>query len=276
MFGYRPKGGLLRLSRLLLIVLCGLLITQAEGLNEPRIFVKTRDLKDFRRIMLKFSMPVPFAQLPKPKFGTEPESGDFKILLQGIPAQRFFGPLDMNDKSGHPLRYAVTFPDSMSISIQGRTLPFERMTAAYVFSENCYIFDVFYSRPLESLYLEKSYSGPYLSASNNDMADDAVSSKTWWKYLIRALPLAAAAFVLMSVIGYLIYHYYSRQKPAVSRRDDKIHEVKTMLRNNAEKIKAGQDNPEQLINKIAKDKGISYDEAALLVKMSEGEQRVDG
>jgi len=257
--------------RLLLSVLCGLLLTQAEVLNEPRIFVKSHDLKDFRRIMLKFSMPVPFAQLPEPKFGTEPESGDFTILLQGIPARRFFGPLELNDKSGHPLRYAVTFPDSMSINLQGRTLPFERMTAAYVYSENCFIFDIFYSKPLESLYCEQSYSGPYLTASDNSMSDDAARSRSWRKYLVRALPLATAAFVLMSVIGYLIYRYYFQLKPATRRRDDKFHEVKTMLRNNAEKIKAGQDDPEQLINKIANDKGISYDEAALLVKMSEGE-----
>ncbi len=244
-------------------------IEDVEQHNEVRIFIKTHDRGDSRRIIWQFSNQIDNRDIPTPILQQTPSNGTFNITMQNIATCRFFGPLEFADQSGHPLQYTISFPDSFKIVLEGKTLPFSRVASCYLYEAHCIVFDIYYTKCSSSYWHNPDNFPPYNNTYATTIIEQPLSGvkKSKIYYLSRALPIAAVIFLFIMSLFLIIYHYLSKKNSIADNQNNKIQLAKEFLQINFAKIK--EKISEETIKKISIDKNISYDEASLLLNLIE-------
>jgi len=190
---------------------------------------------------------------------------------------KYLGSKKIKDPGSHPIEMSISFRDSTGLLLTGVTDKFYTVNTYYSFGSHRYIFDIFWKKPVETAFREKSLSGDYPGFSQMKMVDvnprqsgNAVqngvkrffssNSRIWVSVL-----LAFGFFSIMAVIILLVM--LRRSRYSLETQEKNSNAVKSDVRQKPVNAKSKEDEIWELADK----KGLSYDEAAIVVNISREE-----
>ena len=264
--------------RHLILSLClGILtlpLSSSPSPDNPRIFIKTQDMVNCRRILLQFTETVEVSEIRKPQIRSDPQAGVFEIILPDFNSARYFGLRRIAEKGVHPINLKVNSTGDEYLAIIGKALPYYSIEVSYAFNQDAYLFDIFWEKQPESAFFEYSVPGTTSDDQNVTPPEhQAISLRKYpWSFdqhtVTQALLIAAAVF-----IGLIILFVFLKLNRSASIRtypikgkDLKVLQSPVQVNNPAS---ATPQFDEAVIRSLSEKRGISYDEAALLILNAE-------
>lgn len=246
---------------ILITALC--LNAQQEGLpyeqqDSPRIYIRYEENFGTAKIIWQFSQAVDPESLPIPVIQQEPAAGQAVITLKNLAATSFFGPYKRSVGESYPLDYSISFPDSHQILMQVRTKPFQHLSCAYHYDTYSYVISLSY----------------VAGASGSEDTSLHGTKLSWRNYLVHlqyAVPLAA---VLLAVALLLLVLTRRSKRRKQLPPSEKHNTVATTMPPPTAATPPPVPPSEELIKKVVQEKKISYDEAALLLSLSQEDRDV--
>jgi len=268
-------------------------VLHAESLNgTDQVSLKTREFDSFRRILLTISKSVDIVDTNGrktiPELNFDLQAGEFEISLSPIDTIFFTGKTLRIEEGGiYPVRLSCVFPDAKTIIVRGKTVPFEKIIGYSIIGTNQYIYDIYKNLPLETDFLEKimlassehidsstrkqilepEYIGAFDTSSQSASGTIKTKGKGNFKkaFLISTFVILFGIFVFSILI--LMPRFSIIQKWFnIFRKDrigDELGEEDNILISNMSSAKK-----EQAIRRLMQEKGISYDEADIMVSIS--------
>jgi len=117
----------------------------AKDTSDSIIQLNTREYDNYRRFILEIPEQATNAKntFIRPEISANSAEGYFSILIQSENVQRYEGEKLRKSEGDIPVRFTITYPDSNTVKIDGKTIGFETITSYYVIDENKYIFDIY-------------------------------------------------------------------------------------------------------------------------------------
>ncbi|MCD6204667.1 MAG: hypothetical protein J7L22_03285 [Candidatus Marinimicrobia bacterium] len=258
------------------IILLGSSLGISRELYPNRIFVNTREFREFRRIYIQMPRSDQRQDIVQP-IAQFDQMGRFSIMINIGDTAKYLGSKKIKDPGSHPIEMSISFRDSTGLLLTGVTDKFYTVNTYYSFGSHRYIFDIFWKKPVETAFREKSLSGDYPGFSQMKMVDvnprqsgNAVqngvkrffssNSRIWVSVL-----LAFGFFSIMAVIILLVM--LRRSRYSLETQEKNSNAVKSDVRQKPVNAKSKEDEIWELADK----KGLSYDEAAIVVNISREE-----
>lgn len=228
-----------------------------EQAVNPRIFVKVEEHSDRTMLLLQFSQIMAPEQLPTPILEQHSATGEFAITLKNISGATFFGPTNQKIAEHIPIEYNVIVPDSTQIVLRGKTAPFQRVEYVYHYNKSCYMFEIWYL-PTEGKLGRTAWSSGAAS----------MGKRNYQSYVSQAVLIAAIVLIALG-----LYLVLSRgRKPAPAKQDQPLAPRPSPSTGVEAPSLSVTESNEEKIKQLAREKKISYDEAALLINLN-GEER---
>lgn len=291
LFGLKPLISLIILD--LFIFNVGL---PGESLNSSAAAsLKTGEFNSFRRIILTVSESIDIVEAGDrriiPELSFDSQTGEFEILLFPIDTGDFKGKTLLMEEGAYPIRLFCAFPDTKTIILKGKTIPFEKIIGYAIIGTNQFIFDIYKNLPLDTDFLKKtvfmnSDSGVNIGVFKPENIDnfDTINRKaesirkTTGRGLFKKAFLISLFVILFGILIFSIlifmprlsvviqkWLYILRKGESGAEPVDKSDLSRDAM-NSAKKQKA--------IRQLMQEKGISYDEADLLVSISKRRKNV--
>ena len=269
-------------------MVCGLGLIGQPGLSEnvpttSRIFVRSHDFENYRRIVVT-AAALDSDRVVIPKVEYNRHDGRFRILFQPTDARRYFGKPMLRDDGINPYWVNIRFPDSLSILLDGYVNQLETVVTYYSFSRARYIFDFYRKAPEEDAFLSQAQLDRMLRDDqrlfrNPPKALDFAQSRPDDRFLFglnlerfkMAMMIAGAAviFFCLLVIFVLIPRTLARRRLRKQGKHSskEAAESPRLSAPTTEPPAVAADESENQIRQLMTEKGISYDEAVLLISM---------
>ncbi|MFP4547685.1 MAG: hypothetical protein ACLFQM_06095 [Fidelibacterota bacterium] len=165
---------------ILLVIIFAATVTAQEQVN-----LLTREYPEYRRFILDipFNEGETYNSVIKPVISTMADSGEFSILITSQKARTFKGESLRKSEGNIPVRFTISYPDSNQILIQGKTIPFDKITSFYIIDENKYVFDIYeysvddnyYSNSVQLLNPEDQATKGAVSSEDTNLATSIVN-----------------------------------------------------------------------------------------------------
>jgi len=223
----------------------------------PRIFVRVEENSDRTLLLMQFSQIIAPEQLPTPILEQHPPAGEFVITLKNISGATFFGPTNQKVGERIPIEYSVHIPDSTQIILRGKTAPFQRLEYVYHYNKSCYMFEIYYFSV-----------GSKLGTAGRPAGIAPSGKRDYQSYARRAILIAAMFLIAIGL--YLVLGH--RRKPALTEKGQPPINRQLQMTPEVESNISNTESDEEKIKRLAREKKISYDEAALLITMSAEER----
>jgi len=269
---YSPNKN--RTNRFRLIVLITFIagtVLAGNGAQTGRYILKSRDLRSFRRLILTNPAHRDSSGFVIPRLTVNYPEGEFTITLSPVDTNLYYGARLIRDTDNQPLELTVNYPDSATILIVGRTDKLALIADYYAISANKFIFDLYRTQPSSSdlrsealsLFIADDYEFDSKAADEQPVAS---ASETYWLRTPRMiLALKIAGFFLLLVIILQIVRINRKQKkgthPKPARPGEPI--------NTGGIINTPPANDEDPVWTLAREQGISYDEAMIIMNMQQ-------
>jgi len=257
--------------------------------------LKTGEFNSFRRIILTVSENIDIVEAGDrriiPELCFDSQTGEFEILISPIDTGFFRGKTLLVEEGNYPVRLFCMFPDTKTIILKGKTIPFEKIIGYVIIGTNQFIFDIYKNLPPETDFLEKtvlmtSDSGINIGVfkpeniDNFDTINREVRSirKTTGRGLFKKAFLISVFVILFGILVFSILIFM----PGLSVVIQKWRYILRKGESGAESVdKSGMSRDamssakkQKAIRQLIQEKGISYDEADILVSISK--RRIDG
>ena len=248
----------------------------ARDSGHNRIYIATHEFREFRRIFIQYSIPNPPQAIVQPTLQID-KNGQFAILIQIPDSNRYFGPRILKDSGAHPVKIRVSFRDSTHMIITGVTDKYHEINAYYSFGKHRYIFDIFWNKPVQSAGYEKSITGDRPGFDQLKMVDagnaagQTSGSHNVENYLLGNSRIRTSVILALGLCAFGLVVGILLQMSKHRTPNTKNHKRKGPAGSAAQDNTAIQKSEEEKIWKIADKKGLSYDEAAIIVNMSKEE-----
>jgi len=285
LFGLKPFISLIILE--LFIFNAGL---PGESLNSSAgASLKTGEFNSFRRIMLTVSECSDIVETGArriiPELSFDSQTGEFEILVSPIDTGFFRGKKLLVEEGNYPVRLFCMFPDNKTIILKGKTIPFEKIIGYAIVGTNQFIFDIYKNLPPEmdfpeNMVLTGTDSGINIGVfkpeniDNFDTINREIGSirKTTGRGLFKKAFLISVFVILFGILVFSILIFMPglsiiiqrwlnilRRGESGAESADKS-DISRKTINSAKKQRA--------IRQLMQEKGISYDEADILVSIS--------
>lgn len=268
------KNKLIRTGRMTIFVLVFFLAgfcLAGNGSQSGHYILKSRDLRSFRRLVLTNPTNRDSAGFVIPQLAVNYAEGEFSITLAPVDTNLYYGARLIRDTDNQPLELTVNFPDSNTILIVGRTDKLALIADYYAVTANKFIFDLYRTRPTASdlrgealsLFITDESSPESKSGDNLPVASATTGS---WLTPRMVLALKIAGLFLLLFIIIQIFRANRKQKkntPPKSR--------KSAMENAASgTATAATQSPADAdpVWALAREKGISYDEAVIMMNVN--------
>lgn len=248
--------------------------------------LKTEEFNSFRRIILTVPESVDIVEAGDrriiPELSFDSQIGEFEILISPIDTGFFRGKKLLVEEGNYPIRLFCAFPDAKTIILKGKTIPFEKIIGYDIIGTNQFIFDIYKNLSPETDFLEKtvlmtSDSGiniGVLKPENIDKINREVGSnqKTTGRGLFKKAFLISVFVILFGILVFSILIFM----PELSVIIQKLLYILRKAENGAEsadKSDMSMDvmnsaKKQKAIRQLMQEKGVSYDEADILVSIS--------
>ncbi len=246
-----------------------------------KISLSTMEFGNYRRIILT-SPNRDTGYFVSPAIEEEPEEGEFTLDFSPVDSAAYVGKRLTREYGKMPIQLSVSFPDSQTLRISGKSLKFDKLVGYYQLGEERYIFDIYTEAPHESYFNETSISTGSLTGYTEDGRFKIVTGfpppgklvaagplgtreKFWQRLKISlvytlyvALTLALAALVMVAIQKYLpkfVNKVSWNSRPELKR---------------AHKAADTQAAPSKntMIDKLMRIHGLSYDEAMIRLALT--------
>lgn len=267
-------------------------VLEAEPVNSfGEVSLRTREFDSFRRIILTISRSVDTVAVNDkiiiPELNFNSQMGDFEIILSPIDTSFYVGKTLCIEEGAYPVRLLSVFPDSITVIIKGKTTPFEKIIGYNVIGTNQFIFDIYKNLPPQADFLEKTvminsesqdsntrrrileqentgvYDATYPEAGLTQRAEGKGHFKM--AFLISIFVILIVVFVSLILIFMpkfsVIKNWFSILRKG--RIGDELVEE-----DNIPKRKLSSKDKQVAIGRLMKKKGVSYDEADIMVNIS--------
>eukprot|EP01156_Anaeramoeba_ignava_P003157 Anaeramoba_ignava/a221031_43.p1 GENE.a221031_43~~a221031_43.p1 ORF type:complete len:327 (-),score=31.88 a221031_43:114-1094(-) len=126
----------------IIFVLTLLTITLADV---NKVTLNTREYENYRRFIIEIPKNATNQNntFVRPLISSEPDSGNFSVLIHSENVQKFEGERLRKSEGNIPVRFVVSYPDSNTIKIDGKSNEFDQITSYYIMDENKYVFDLY-------------------------------------------------------------------------------------------------------------------------------------
>jgi hypothetical protein len=242
--------------------------------DSPRIFITTQDMVNCRRILLQFSEPVEMSEIRKPQIRSDPQNGTFEFILPDFNSARYFGLHRIVEKGIHPLSINVNSTGKEYLAIIGNTLPYYSIETSYAFDQDAYLFDIFWEKPPESVTFEYGAPGSLNGDQTISLPDHQTFSHLKYSLIFYKNTIVQALLIGSTVFaGFIILFIILKSKRSLPARAFRIKEkdikvLKDSIQNDNPESETPQFD-EAVIQSLSENRGISYDEAALLMLNAE-------
>ncbi len=257
--------------------------TFASGatLHQGKISLSTMEFDNYRRIILT-SPSEGSGHFIAPQIEDDPENGEFTLIFSPLDSASYIGKRLTKEYGTTPIQLTVSFPDSQTLKITGKSLRFDKLVGYYQLGEERYIFDIYTDSPHESFFNEASISTESLSGYTEDgrfkivtgfpppgkyTSAGFLSPKAhFWPRLKMSLLYTfylGAMIMLLSLGGIYGRKYF----PKMSVKSDNLKEHST---NPITALNASKKN---LIKSIMSKYGLSYEEA--MIRLALTNQKLD-
>ncbi|MCD6441551.1 MAG: hypothetical protein J7L86_07210 [Candidatus Marinimicrobia bacterium] len=251
--------------------------------------LKTEEFNSFRRIILTVPESVDIVEAGDrriiPELSFDSQIGEFEILISPIDTGFFRGKKLLVEEGNYPIRLFCAFPDAKTIILKGKTIPFEKIIGYDIIGTNQFIFDIYKNLSPETDFLEKtvlmtSDSGINIGVlkpeniENIDKINREVGSnqKTTGRGLFKKAFLISVFVILFGILVFSILIFM----PELSVIIQKLLYILRKAENGAEsadKSDMSMDvmnsaKKQKAIRQLMQEKGVSYDEADILVSIS--------
>ena len=249
-----------------------------DASRSKKIVLMTEEFRDFRRLMIT----IPDKKNLIPQIRSHPNKGEFEIMVAPVDITHYTSRKVIRRQGQYPLSLQISFPDSVSIKISGNTVPYQKLVGYHIFQEDLFIFDIYKHVPLESVFREKTVgishyieeddyfnqaqtSVLYTSNeySSNLFKNNGIQNRFWKAILFALIPLS----VLLILFGLRKVIRRTLIPETNQRREDTIREQPV----ESVDIDAKELSPaelKELTQRVMEEKGVSYDEAMLLLNIS--------
>lgn len=127
-----------------LIIIQNLLFAITED-SAKKVMLNTREYENYRRFIIEIPEEATnqTTTFVRPQISTKPDSGIFSIVIKSENVQKFEGERLRKSEGDIPVRFIITYPDSNTIKIDGKSNEFDEITSFYLVDKNKYIFDLY-------------------------------------------------------------------------------------------------------------------------------------
>jgi len=103
-----------------------------------------------------------------PKIEDDPSKGEFTLTFSPVDSIAYVGKRLTREYGKMPIQLSVSFPDSQTLRISGKSLKFDKLVGYYQLGEERYIFDIYTAAPHESYFNEATISTGSLTGYTED------------------------------------------------------------------------------------------------------------
>lgn len=242
-----------------------------------RVVLMTEEFRNFRRLM----MTIPDGDALVPIVRSNPKTGEFEITVNPVDVQRYTSRKVIRKQGQYPLSIQISFPDSATIQLRGNTIPYQTLVSYHILQEDMFIFDIYAHMPLESVFREKTVGLTLYDNSNPGnrippsskkvsreyssslLATDSLQARFWKAILFALIPFS----ILLILFG---VRRTIRPTPPPKTKDIASHPEPTQPVEtvNLSSSELSPSDLQELTEKVMEEKGVSYDEATLLLNLS--------
>lgn len=277
----------------LLILFVNVLQSGQDRLSD-RFVLMTEEFDQFRRIIFVSPLHQEICTTYLPIVVADSLNGEFTITLSSLDTSLFVGKRLYKLMGNFPIRLAVLFPDSQTILLDGKTVPFEKIVSYYVIDGEKFIFDIYKKLPFESYFKEKTITASTLFSSKrleknsgkniSAILDEqptikAVRSQlnTGKNLLVRSI-IFSSSFVFFGLVVYFVLglkknSFTGENLKSLGSRYNKTFGGASKKRS---KPPSKSDNDKILsIKQIMDTHSLSYDEASIYLNMTKRKETVE-
>lgn len=284
-----------KISRIGLLILYISVLQSAQDTLSDKLVLMTEEFDQFRRIIFVSPLHQEIRTTYLPIVVADSLNGKFTITLSSLDTSLFIGKRLYKLKGNFPIRLAVLFPDSQTILLDGKTVPFEKIVSYYVIDGGKFIFDIYKKLPFESYFKEKTITASPLFSSKqigeNSVKDitatldeqpiiKAVRSQmnTGKNLLVRSI-LFSSTFVFF---GFAVYFVLGLKKNSFAGEnlkslDTRYNKTFGGISKKRSKLPIKSDNDDKIlsIKEIMDTHSLSYDEASIHLNMTKRKETVE-
>jgi hypothetical protein len=260
-------------SRLLTGWITGLLVLFLNGPVDGAVqsgyyILKSRDLRTFRRLILTNPTHRDSAAFVIPRLTTNYAEGTFTITLTPVDTNLYYGARLIRDNESQPLELTVSFPDSATIIITGRSDKLGLVADYFAISSNKFIFDLYRTRPEAddlrsdalSLFIMDNFDTG--QPSGGDLPAVA-TSQTWLTPRLLLAFKIAGLFLLLFIIVQILRS--NRKGSGITLRASPEAPSEKPTSTVQSPPPPADTDP---VWTLAQENGISYDEALILMNVN--------
>jgi len=222
------------------------------------ITVFTAEIGSSRRIIVSLGDAQPTA-VDWIHFSSDSATGRFSLTLKPMKNSIYQGRSRILERGVVPVQLTISNPDSESLWITGKTIPFKKVWSFWVVEENEFILDFFQEMPPETIFHEKSLSpgSPQAEVSRKNDTAALVGYPKEEKHAASLFKQAVLYASLILVFGLALIFSLKRNPERKLKRDSNEHVNRTA----AGSLKPVSDK--EAIREIMKSTGQTWDEAEL-------------
>ena len=193
--------------------------------SEKKVVLNTREYENYRRFILEIPENATniMNSFIKPEIISNADSGLFSILIKSENVQLFEGEKLRKSEGRIPVRFTISYPDSHTIKIDGKTIDFDNIVSFYIIDENKYVFDIyqysnndnFYSNSVQLLSPEfkdrkNQISHPETLITKNDVIKTKILTPKSKNSNVTILTqsIKTASMILSGIIFLIISTYF--------------------------------------------------------------------
>ncbi len=214
----------------------------------------------------------------KPEYVTDANAGSFEIIFSGVDTSTYLGDRMYRGHGSYPIHYQVTFIDSQTLSITGKTLPYDDIRLNYSFDMAEYRID-FEFQDIESGITDITEAAnaavphaPVNATKTSDVMGESL--EPFMDMLYDAVLLAAAALliILLILVIILMVRKIRKTKPVPSGNFSEMLDSKAAPTDSEAPVVSEEavvfttEMREEKIRALMEQEKVSYDEAALRVQ----------
>ena len=131
---------------LLVLLLFSPIYTEGES-NDTRqdsqLTITTENFGNLRRIEIRMRGMDEKQTIIKPELTVDVLDGHFQLIYSPIDTSTYLGNYSILDRGSFPLKMTISFPDSNTMTLTGKTIPYEGLSHYYHFPSESYLLELY-------------------------------------------------------------------------------------------------------------------------------------
>jgi len=231
--------------------------------GESQITMFTAEIGTSRRVIVSLGDVQPTAP-DWIVFTSDSATGKFSLTFRHLTSNRYLGRKHILERGVVPIQLSVSFPDSESLTITGKSLPFRKVWSFWVVDQNEFIVDFFQEVPPETIFHEKTLSPglPQAMITKKIIASTGIVSPKTEARISSIFKRAVLYATLILVFGLSLIFGFQKKKTLVGEDTPS-----TTAENTTENKPSNPGRDKEAIRRIMKTTGQTWDEAALTLSL---------